>query len=88
MAGTQRRTTDPNAYAHYHPHPAPPRHGPTLPQTSAAPVNPHPETSRQPGSASDLGLALNANSPFSPFVDRSSAYLSCRRHAWVLNEKK
>lgn len=87
VAGTQRRTTDPNAYTHYRPHPAPPSQGPIVPQTCAAPVNPHPETSRQPGSASDRGLSLIANSPFSPLLDRSSAYLSCRRHACVLNEK-
>ncbi len=84
VSGTQQRTTDPNAYAHHHPHPS---HGPTAPQTYAAPVNPHPETPRQPGRASDHGSSLMANSPFRPVVDRSSAYLSCRRHVGVLNEK-
>jgi hypothetical protein len=55
VVGTQQRTTDPNAFDHRQPHPA---HGP------AAPVNSHPETPRQPGSAPDRGSLLIAQPSF------------------------
>ena len=58
VAGTQQHTTDTSAFGHHHPYPAQPSHGPstpTMPQTRAAPANPHPETPRRPGSTSDNG---------------------------------
>lgn len=88
VVGTQQRTAGPNAFDRRHPHPVPPSHGSTAQQIYAAPVNSHPETPRRPGSASDCGPLSMAKSSFRPLLDRSSACLSCRRHARVLNEKQ